>query len=80
MTLWDGGGNDTYDFSNYSTDVKADLRPGEWSSPSQEQIAVLSRSGDPEVMARGSIANAYLYNGDTRSLIENAIGGAAMTA
>ncbi|HTF72135.1 MAG TPA: M10 family metallopeptidase C-terminal domain-containing protein, partial [Edaphobacter sp.] len=75
MTLWDGGGNDTYDFSNYGSDVRADLRPGEWSSPSQTQVAVLSASGDPVVTARGSIANAYLHNGDTRSLIENAIGG-----
>ena len=71
MTLWDGGGNDTYDFSNYTTNVIADLRPGEFSSPSPDQVAV----HDPLVMARGSIANAYLYNGDPRSLIENAIGG-----
>ena len=75
MTLWDGGGNDTYDFSNYTSDVTADLRPGEWSTPSQTQLAVLSDPDDPIVTARGSIANAYLYQGDTRSLIENAIGG-----
>jgi serralysin len=75
MTLWDGGGIDTYDFSNYTSNVKVDLRPGEWSSPSPEQIAVLSGFGDPVVLARGSIANAFLYNGDTRSLIENAVGG-----
>ena len=75
MTLWDGGGIDTYDFSNYTSDVNADLRPGEWSSPSENQVAILSAPGDPVVKAHGSIANAYLYNGDTRSLIENAIGG-----
>src|SRR5712691_11738027 len=85
MTLWDGGGIDTYDFSNYTSNVTADLRPGEWSSPAffsddrgANQVADLNTArfaGDPIVFARGSIANAYLYNGDTRSLIENAIGG-----
>jgi serralysin len=71
MTLWDGGGIDTYDFSNYTGDVTVDLRPGEWSSPSTGQRAILGS----ELYPRGSIANAFLYNGDTRSLIENAIGG-----
>ncbi len=28
MTLWDGGGNDTYDFSNYATSVNVNLQPG----------------------------------------------------
>jgi serralysin len=75
MTLWDGGGNDTYDLSNYTTNVVADLRPGEFSSPSPNQVVTHSSPGDPLVKATGSIANAYLYEGDTRSLIENAIGG-----
>jgi Ca2+-binding RTX toxin-like protein len=70
MTLWDGGGTDTYDFSNYPTHVEVDLRPGEWTITSQVQIAHL---GDGH-MARGNIANALLHNGDPRSLIENAIG------
>ena len=30
MTLWDGGGTDTYDFSNYTTDLSVDLNPGQW--------------------------------------------------
>jgi len=81
MTLWDGGGNDTYDFSNYTSNVVADLRPGESSSPAfrpdqqlalSNQVAILEFPG---IFARGSIANALLFNGDTRSLIENAIGG-----
>jgi serralysin len=78
MTLWDGGGIDTFDFSNYTTNVKVDLRPGEWSSPSPDQIPVLSDQNDPNaplVLARGSIANPFLYNNDPRSLIENANGG-----
>lgn len=72
MTLWDGGGNDTYDFSNYATDLKIDLRPGQWSRLSTSQIAELGAGHD----ARGNIANALTYHGDNRSLIENAIGGA----
>ena len=86
MTIWDGGGVDTYDFSSYTKPISIDLRPGEWTNPG------LTTSGPGEgffqlpllglddelgfVNARGSIANAYLFNGDTRSLIENANGGA----
>src|SRR3712207_2259586 len=40
-TLWDGGGIDTYDFSNYATNLKIDLRPGEWSIASTTQLAKL---------------------------------------
>ncbi len=35
LTMWDGGGNDTYDFSNYKTNEVIDLNPGAWSTPSQ---------------------------------------------
>jgi Ca2+-binding RTX toxin-like protein len=70
-TVWDGGGNDTYDFSNYKTNLNIDLRPGCWTRLSSVQIAELGY-GHP---ARGSIANSRLYKGDLRSLIENAIGG-----
>jgi Ca2+-binding RTX toxin-like protein len=71
LTVWDGGGNDTYDMSNYGFGVRIDLRPGEWSRTSTVQLANLGEGH----IARGNIANALLYNGDTRSLIENAIGG-----
>ena len=72
LTIWDGGGTDTYDLSNYGNGVTIDLRPGEWSRTSSVQIANL---GDGE-FARGNIANALQFNDDARSLIENAIGGA----
>ncbi|MGO4524086.1 M10 family metallopeptidase C-terminal domain-containing protein [Microvirga sp. 2MCAF35] len=71
MTLWDGGGNDTFDFSNYRTGLRVDLRPGEWSTTSPAQLADLGAGRS----ARGTIANALLHDGDTRSLIENAVGG-----
>lgn len=71
LTIWDGGGTDTYDFSAYSTDLEIDLRPGLWSETTLEQRAYL---GDGQY-ANGSVYNAYLYGTDTRSLIENAKGG-----
>ena len=75
-TIWDGHGEDTYDLSNYTTDLVIDLRPGEWSTFSTAQLADLDRfSTDPARIARGNVANARLYEGDTRSLVENAIGG-----
>ena len=71
MTLWDGGGLDTYDLSNYSNGVTIDLRPGEWTITSQVQLANL---GDGNY-ARGNVANALMFGSSTQSLIENAIGG-----
>jgi serralysin len=71
MTIWDGGGNDTYNLSNYTNGTTIDLRPGEWSTTSAVQLADLGDGHD----ARGNIANALLYNGNPASLIENAITG-----
>ena len=71
MTVWDGNGVDTYDLSNYSTGVSIDLKPGASSVTSATQLAYL---GDGHYAA-GNVYNAYLYNGDARSYIENAIGG-----
>jgi serralysin len=73
QTLWDGGGTDTYAFSNYATNLSVDLRPGAWTTTSTTQLARLHYNGSE--LAEGNIANALQYNGDTRSLIENAIGG-----
>lgn len=75
LTVWDGGGSDTYDFSNYATNVTIDLRPGQWSTAAAAQLALLHYDGSK--VAAGNIANSLLYNGDLRSLIENAIGGSA---
>jgi Peptidase M10 serralysin C terminal len=80
QTLWDGGGTDTYDFSNYTTAATIDLRPGEWSTPDQSQRADLGNTGGgAEYFARGSIANALLYQGNTASLIETRTEEAAPT-
>ncbi len=75
LTVWDGGGSDTYSFANYTTALNIDLQPGAWTITSQEQRAKLHWAGSK--VAAGNIANALLYQGDTRSLIENAYGGSA---
>ncbi|GLK75400.1 hypothetical protein GCM10008171_06540 [Methylopila jiangsuensis] len=79
-TIWDGGGVDTYDFSNYTSNIVANLGAGQWSTPADGQRAYLGQYRDAsnntvDYFAQGSIANAKLFNGDARSLIENAIGG-----
>ncbi|MDV2998691.1 MAG: hypothetical protein N5P05_000297 [Chroococcopsis gigantea SAG 12.99] len=79
-TIWDGNGTDTYDFANYSTNLSVDLSPGGWSNldtGGNFQRAVLNNGyGGIYQYARGHVFNALQYNGDARSLIENAKGGA----
>ncbi|QRM28718.1 M10 family metallopeptidase C-terminal domain-containing protein [Microvirga sp. VF16] len=75
LTVWDGGGSDTYSFANYTTELSIDLQPGAWTTTSQEQRAKLHWDGSK--LAAGNIANALLYQGNTLSLIENASGGSA---
>ena len=74
-TVWDGNGIDTYDFSNYSNNESIDLAPGAFSTFSTAQLANHRAYTGGTATAAGNIANALLYNGDTRSLIENANGG-----
>lgn len=76
MTVWDGGGTDTYDFSNYATQLSIDLNPGAWIKTGSSQLARLHYA-DGSRLAQGNIANALLFQGNTASLIENAIGGSA---
>jgi serralysin len=67
-TIWDGGGTDTFDFSNYSAGATIDLRPGSYINLSV-QLPDLGAGTAP-----GNIATTLLYEGDLRSLIENANG------
>ncbi|MDH2344387.1 M10 family metallopeptidase C-terminal domain-containing protein [Bradyrhizobium sp. SSUT77] len=76
-TVWDGGGVDTYDLSNYTTNLSINLNPGASSLFSAVQLANL---GDNQNLgydhyASGNVYNAYLYNNDARSYIDNATGG-----
>ena len=63
-TIWDGNGVDTYDLSNYTTAVTINLNPGASSITSSTQLAYLGNGH----YAAGNIYNAYLFNGDARSL------------
>ncbi len=71
LTIWDGNGNDTYDFSTATDNALIDLSPGGWSLVSQLQRANLGQGA----YANGNVYNALQYEGDARSLIENAKGG-----
>ena len=73
-TIWDGGGEDTYDLSRYSSNLTIDLRPGHYSVFKSSQLADLD-SFKKGKDAHGNIYNALMFEGDQRSLIENAIGG-----
>lgn len=69
-TIWDGGGNDTYNFGNYATSLVIDLAPGSWSNLNTQKAHL----GDSNY-ARANVFNALLFDNDLRSIIENAIGG-----
>ena len=70
-TIWDGGGIDTYDLGGFRSKIRLSLEPGESSRFNTSQLADLGRGHH----AQGNIYNALQYQGDIRSLIENAIGG-----
>ena len=73
-TVWDGNGTDTYDFSNFSNALSINLSPGAWSDLDVGGNSQRAYLGDGNY-ARAHLFNALQYNGDTRSLIENASGG-----
>jgi serralysin len=74
LTIWDGGGVDTYDLSDYAEGVLVDLAPGGHSVLSARQLAVLDAVAG--TTARGNVFNALLFQGNAASLIEDAVGGA----
>ncbi|MBC9246363.1 M10 family metallopeptidase C-terminal domain-containing protein [Paracoccus sp. 11-3] len=73
LTIWDGGGTDTYNLARYHSDLRIDLRPGKPSHFGTEQDADL---GDGR-SAAGMVYNAYLHHNNRDSLIENVIAGTA---
>ena len=72
MSIWDGGGQDTYFLGNFTTNLTIDLRPG---GAGIVMPGLAANLGDGH-FARASVYNPYLYGGiHTASLIENAYGG-----
>jgi serralysin len=68
--IWDGGGRDRYDFSDWNARVVVDLRPGETSTIHAE-VSDLDLQG---LDLLGRITNAPLHRGDPRALIEDCMG------
>ncbi|CAN7564669.1 M10 family metallopeptidase [Rhizobium sp. LjRoot98] len=75
-TIWDGGGNDTYDLTAYKTGMQIDLRAGGFSMFNKDQLAWLG-GGPNDGHSRGNIFNALLHEGNLASLIENVKAGSA---
>lgn len=76
-TVWDGDGHDTYDLSRLDADLSIDLRPGGFTALGEDRLPTLGSDEEGAMLrAPGNIANAYLFEGDERSLIEDAVAGA----
>ncbi|MEL6570576.1 MAG: M10 family metallopeptidase C-terminal domain-containing protein [Pseudomonadota bacterium] len=75
-TIWDGAGNDTLDLSNALSRLEIDLQPGAFTSFGDMFLAYQGQNEQGQALyAEGNLANPYLYQGNTSSLLENAIGG-----
>ncbi len=73
-TIWDGGGEDLYDFSAFERALAIDLAPGGFVDLDPGGTAQRAFLGGG-VHARGHVFNALEFEGDARSLIEHARGG-----
>ena len=73
-TIWDGGGNVTYDLSAFRNDLVISLEPGAFSVFSKSQLATL-KDGSSSILAQGNIYNGLLHDDDPRSLVRKAIDG-----
>lgn len=71
--IWDGGGVDTLDLSNGRAEMTITLQPGDFTSFGDRYLP--DATGFDVHFAEGNIANPFLYQGNTASLLENAIGG-----
>ena len=81
MTIWDGGGEDEYDFGAFTSGLIIDLHPGEWvQTRDHTQTADLGATDKVAGAhyADGIVANALVSTVPSQmgiSLIENATGG-----
>jgi len=67
-TIWDGNGTDTFYFDQLSSNQYIDLRPGQGSIIGGDRADLIGEYA-------ANIYNAYLHEGDERSLIENVFTG-----
>ncbi len=70
-TIWDGGGTDTIDLSNYNSGITGEMKPGKFLSFSQIQKAQLAGG----IWADGNVYFALAPDDDERGFIENLILG-----
>ena len=75
MTVWDGGGEDTYDFSAYTTNLTVDLGPGAWTTTSSAQLGDLGGDFYPERVRPRKHRQRLSLSGQHGLVIEDAIGG-----
>ncbi len=75
-TVWDGAGTDTLDLSNAEAALEINLQPGAFTSFGLSYLAYQGRNPSGQSLyAEGNLGNPYLFEGNTSSLLENAIGG-----
>lgn len=70
-TIWDGGGEDTIDLSNYATDITGSIAPGDYLYFSQAQRAQLGAG----IYADGNVYMALAPDNKKKAYIENLITG-----
>lgn len=76
--IWDGGGEDTLDLSDYATNLSIDLRAGggsDFDVGGLSQRARLGKQNGEFVYATSHLTMSLLFDDNTQSLIEGAIGG-----
>ena len=71
QTIWDGGGTDTIDLSNYNSGMTVDLAPGGYLSFSSAQTAQLGAG----IYADGNVYLAFAPDGKKAAYIDNLIAG-----
>ena len=70
-TIWDGGGNDTLDLTNYSSAMHINIAPGGYMMFSSAQRAQLAGG----LYADGNVYFSLAPNNSTNAFIENVIAG-----
>lgn len=76
--IWDGGGEDKLDLSDYTTNLSIDLRAGggsDFDVGGLSQRAKLGKQNGEAVYATYHLTMSLLFDGNTQSLIEGAVGG-----